>query len=79
MFSPCGGIGKSGTIQSRRAWTMAVDACSIVSAVVFIATHRPEKRDIAHPASPRSSTSCTDPGFRIGMKTFWNTYSVWCG
>ncbi len=58
---------------------MAVAACSIVSAVVFIATHRPEKRDSAQPARPRSSTSCTEAGFSTGMNTFWNTYSVWCG
>ena len=79
MFSPCAGIVKSGTIQGRWAWMMAVAACSIVSAVVFIATHRPEYRDMAQPARPRSITSCTLEGLRMGMNTLSNTCSVWCG
>ena len=79
MFSPCGGSSISGTTKLRALGTTVMPCCSAVSAIVFSATQRPEKRDMAIPARPRSIMSATSAGCRTGMLTLSKMPSVLCG
>ena len=79
MLRPCGGRAISGVTNWRRLGITAVPCCSAVSAMVFSATQSPAKRDIAMPASPKSTMSCTSAGCRIGMLTLSKIPSVLCG
>jgi len=53
----------AGITMLTRSGSIVTDAdASTTSVTVFIATHRPDQRDIAQPCSPRSRYSCTVAG-----------------
>ncbi len=67
-----------GVTKLRTDGTTTVAACSAVSAIVFMATHRPQNRDSAMPASPNSMISDASAGCSTGIITASKIWSVWC-
>ncbi len=79
MLKPCGGGTSAGVTKWRAEGTITVAACSAVSAMVFMATHRPLKRDSAMPARPNWMISAASAGCSTGIITASKIWSVWCG